>query len=187
MSLRLRIDDADPQEGPSGKKSRVFPPNFLRLLANAGWMNVTGVYPREAPKRRAGPAGLRTFGSPGTISKTPSRPARNPAFLLEARRWIGPIRAATYDIHILGRVCLRRAGGGRRKSRRREEQRREEGGLRWWWLAERRRQWCRPVARWRQPWYSNPIAKGVAASAAAAGDAAGAATSAGAESGKEWR
>lgn len=19
----------------------------------------------------------------------------------------------------------------------------------WWWLAERRRQWCRPVARWR--------------------------------------
>lgn len=44
----------------------------------------------------------------------------------------------------------------------------------WWWLAERRRQWCRPVARWRQPWYSNPIAKGVGA-AADAGAAAAAA------------
>lgn len=47
----------------------------------------------------------------------------------------------------------------------------------WWWLAERRRQWCRPVARWEQPWYSNPIAEGVgaaadAAGATAAGDAA---------------
>lgn len=51
----------------------------------------------------------------------------------------------------------------------------------WWWLAERRRQWCRPVARWRQPWYSNPIAEGVGAAAGAAAAAAAAATAAGAD------
>lgn len=34
------------------------------------------------------------------------------------------------------------------------------------------------MARWRQPWYSNPIAKGVGATADAAGAAAGAAAAA---------
>lgn len=104
---------------------------------------------------------------------------------------------ATYDIHILGGVCP--PGGGRERERRRrgvatDEGRRYRGRCRerasvaevggWWWLAERRRQWCRPVARWRQPWYSNPIAEGVGvgvAAAAAAAAAAGTAAAAGAD------
>jgi len=88
-------------------------------------------------------------------------------------------------------ALLRRAGGGDEGRRlAKDEGCRGEGGVGWggdggarvWqrlaaaggsggggdgggWLAERRRQWCRPVARWRQPWYSNPIAKRVGASA----------------------
>lgn len=76
----------------------------------------------------------------------------------------------------------RRRGGGEEGEGRQLAKDEDTGGCReranvaevgcWWWLAERRRQWCRPVARWRQPWYSNPIAEGVGAAAGAAAAAA---------------
>lgn len=90
---------------------------------------------------------------------------------------------ATYDIHILDGVCPGGGKGGsgwRRTKTEGDGERCREGASVaevgcWWWLPERRRQWCRPVARWRQPWYSNPVAKGIGAAAGAgAGNAAGA-------------
>lgn len=113
------------------------------------------------------------------VSTCPALPVR------DASTWKGGTAnpEATYDIHILGGVYP--PAEGRRRGRRGEaagEGRRHRGGCReranvaevgcWWWLAERRRQWCRPVARWRQPWYSNPIAEGVGAAAGAAAAAA---------------
>ena len=47
-----------------------------------------------------------------------------------------------YDIHILGRGCLKEVGCRIRG----------KGGL-----AGVLGHWCRPVARWRQAWYFNPI------------------------------